>query len=214
MAEDDAPKPRGAYHHGDLSRALVEAAAGIIEEEGVDALTLRGVGQRVGVSRTALYRHFDDKAALVEAVALAGFQMLRRDLEAAVQGAEARGTDPLVALNEAYVRFGTRHPPHYQTMFGSSLKNRERNSALVAEGTATFRVLVQVIAEGQTAGRLVPGDPVRIAQVVWSAIHGIVMLGTDGQFGPKSPAPESGPDITSFATSVLLSGLVIRPESP
>src|SRR5918994_6836440 len=65
------------YHHGDLRRALLEEAARTIEHEGVGGLTLRAVGERLGVSRTALYRHFTDKAALLSAVARDGFRMLR-----------------------------------------------------------------------------------------------------------------------------------------
>ncbi len=212
MADEGGDKPKAAYHHGDLSRALVEAAVGIIAAEGVDALTLRGVGQRVGVSRTALYRHFDDKAALLEAVALEGFRLVRRDLEAALEAAGGRGSDPMAALAEAYVGFGMGHPSHYRTMFGPSLKNRERNPALKAAGRAAFHVLTRAITEGQVAGRLASGDPDRIAQVVWSTLHGIVALGGDGQFGGGSPAPEAGPALTPFAASVLLSGLVVRPE--
>ncbi len=212
MADKQGPKPKGAYHHGDLGRALVEAAAGIIAAEGTEALTLRGVGERVGVSRTALYRHFDDKAALLAAVALEGFRRLRHDLEAAVRSAEAAGTEPLVALGVAYVEFGIKHPPHYRTMFGPSLKDRERNPDLMEEGRAAFGVLAQVIAAGQAAGRLVPGDPVRLAQVVWSTIHGIVALGGDGHFAGGSPAPESAPALAAFAPTVLLAGLLVRPD--
>jgi len=212
MADDEGAKLKGSYHHGDLGRALVEAAAWIIAAEGVDALTLRGVGERVGVSRTALYRHFADKAALVEAVALEGFRRLRRDLEAAIEAAVGRGIDPMVALAEAYVGFGVGHPPHYRTMFGPSLRGRERNPTLKAEGRAAFGVLVRAIAEGQVAGRLAPGDPDRIAQVVWSTLHGIVVLGGDGQFDRGSPVPDAGPALTPFAVAVLLAGLMARPE--
>src|SRR5215212_5774767 len=69
-----------AYHHGDLRRALLAEAVRIIAKKGVDALTLRSVGARLGVSRTALYRHFADKSALLAAVASEGFRMLRMQL--------------------------------------------------------------------------------------------------------------------------------------
>src|SRR5580765_1476437 len=80
------------YHHGDLRRALLEQAVRTIQLHGVDELTLRGVGRDLGVSRTALYRHFADKAALVEAVAAQGFRTLRERLnDAWTQGGEGRG---------------------------------------------------------------------------------------------------------------------------
>src|SRR4029453_3061095 len=72
------------YHHGDLRRALLEQAVRTIQRHGVDRLTLRGVGQDLGVSRTALYRHFADKAARLEAVAAQGFRTRRERLDEAL----------------------------------------------------------------------------------------------------------------------------------
>src|SRR5260370_17441752 len=73
-------KRPAAYHHGDLRRALLVETARTIREDGVDAVTLRAVAARLGVSRTALYRHFADKSALLAAVAREGFQRFRKDL--------------------------------------------------------------------------------------------------------------------------------------
>ena len=78
-----ARKRANRYHHGDLRRALLQAAVRTIGAHGIDGLTLRAVGSSLGVSRTALYRHFADKAALLAAVAAEGFRMLRVQLEEA-----------------------------------------------------------------------------------------------------------------------------------
>src|SRR5687767_7414830 len=97
------------YHHGDLSRALLQEALRTIEKDGVAALTLRSVGEKLGVSRTALYRHFADKSALLAAVATEVFRTLRlQTLEAwdARQGGRA-GLD---AMGAAYVKFAVAHP--------------------------------------------------------------------------------------------------------
>src|SRR5688572_18192665 len=84
-------KRRGAYHHGDLRRALLDAALRTIREEGVEALTVRAAGAKLGVSRSALYRHFADKGALLTVVATEGFRILReRLLEAWTQGGGGR----------------------------------------------------------------------------------------------------------------------------
>src|ERR687890_784325 len=85
MARSKSParKPPRPYHHGNLRRALLDEALATIRSEGVQGLTLREIGARVGVSRTALYRHFADKAALLEAVATEGFRMLREQLTSA-----------------------------------------------------------------------------------------------------------------------------------
>src|SRR3954454_4575799 len=71
------------YHHGNLRRALLDEALATIKAEGVEGLTLREIGARLGVSRTALYRHFADKRALLTAVATEGFRTLRLGLIAA-----------------------------------------------------------------------------------------------------------------------------------
>src|ERR687892_1743782 len=79
-------KPRRPYHHGNLRRGLLDEALATIRAEGVDGLTLREIGARLGVSRTALYRHFADKRALLTAVATEGFRALREQLVAAWEG--------------------------------------------------------------------------------------------------------------------------------
>ena len=84
MCATKAGRPRrkraGQYHHGDLRRALIEQALRTIDAAGAEGLTLRGVGAALGVSRTALYRHFADKEALLAAVAREGFRLLREGL--------------------------------------------------------------------------------------------------------------------------------------
>ena len=86
-----ARKPRRPYHHGNLRRALLDEALATIRAEGVDAVTLREIGARLGVSRTALYRHFADKRALLAAVSTEGFRTLRQQL---VTAWEAGGRGP------------------------------------------------------------------------------------------------------------------------
>ena len=78
--KDKAGKAK-AYHHGDLPQAMLAEAVRTIQRHGIDELTLRGVGERLGVSRTALYRHFANKDALLQAVATEGFCMLQDALQ-------------------------------------------------------------------------------------------------------------------------------------
>ena len=89
------------YHHGDLRRALLLEAVRTIQADGAAALTLRGVGDRLGVSRTALYRHFADKQALLGEVAAEGFRMLRAALREAWGRGGRAGFD---AMGVAYVQ--------------------------------------------------------------------------------------------------------------
>ena len=213
MKERLTPKPKLAYHHGDLRRALVDAAVQLIGEAGIESLTLREIGLRVGVSRAAPYRHFRDKADLLAAVAHEGFRLLRRDLEAVLATTQAGEVEMLVALSKAYVGFGVQHPTHYRTMFGLPWGNKGQYPALAKEGEATSQILVESIIRGQAAGQLVPGHTHQIARVVWSLLHGVVMLREDEHFsGSPTERPED-PFLAGFAMITLLSGLLVHADA-
>src|ERR1700722_18318913 len=104
-------KPAKAYHHGDLRRALLDEAVRTIQTEGVEHLTLRTVGARLGVSRSALYRHFADKQSLLATVGKEGFRKLRQALADAWE-ANGHGRAGFEAVRRGYVQFGLP-PPSY-----------------------------------------------------------------------------------------------------
>ena len=107
------------YHHGDLSRALVQAGRRILENEGPQALSLRAVAREAGVSPAAPYHHFKDKCDLLTAIAKEGWM----ELGAAVAKARSQAPDPRVALTNigvAYVCFARENPALYRTMYDSA----------------------------------------------------------------------------------------------
>jgi AcrR family transcriptional regulator len=173
-------KRAGQYHHGDLRRALIEQTLRTIDKLGAEGLTLRGVGEALGVSRTALYRHFSDKQALVAAVAREGFRTLRLALLEAWER-EGRGPDGFVAMADAYLQFAVAHPSHYRVMFGRFGKAGERDPELIEEAEGAFRALVDALVELQRDGRARHDDPLMQARFVWSVTHGVAMLVIDGQ---------------------------------
>lgn len=175
-----ARKPRRPYHHGNLRRALLDEALSTIRAEGVEGVTLREIGARVGVSRTALYRHFADKRALLAAVATEGFRILRQELLAAWEGG-GRGEAAFDAMGVAYVRFAMANPSHYRVMFGGFLDHELRDPELAAEAQGAFQVLVDALAALQRNGVARGDDTVLMARHVWALVHGIAMLGADGQ---------------------------------
>lgn len=175
-------KPRHAYHHGHLRQALVDQAVRTIREKGVEALTLREAGARLGVSRTALYRHFADKQSLLAAVATEGFRAFREALAAAWEG-QGRGRVGLQAMGRAYVRFALASPSHYRVMFGSFLAHAKCDPDLTVVAESAFRVLVDAITELQANGLVREGRADELAVFVWSSVHGLAMLAIDGQLG-------------------------------
>lgn len=174
-----AKKPRDQYHHGDLGRALLQAAVRTLQKQGLDALTLRAVGEELGVSRTALYRHFADKSALLTAVASEGFRMLRSALLAAWEDG-GRGRVGFAAMGDAYVRFAIDNPWHYRVMFGGGVELDAADPELTAAGTAAFLALLDALVEQQAQGLVRKDDPQTQATFVWAVVHGIAMLAIDG----------------------------------
>jgi AcrR family transcriptional regulator len=199
-------KPRSRYHHGDLRRALIDEAAGTIQRDGVDALTLREAGRRLGVSRTALYRHFRDKSALLAAVARDGFQRFRQDLVEA-WNAGGRRRDGFERMGRAYVTFAAANPSHYRVMFGGFRDLCEKDPALQSDAAAAFQVLVDAIQTLQAAGEIRGDDPRQLAHFIWAAVHGVASLAIDGQLGPD---PKVRDELISFALERLFTGVEAR----
>lgn len=188
------PRPRrkrpSQYHHGDLRRALVEEVLRTIQTEGVKGVTLRGVGETLGVSRTALYRHFKDKGALLAEVAREGFRTFRRELVDAWEGG-GRGVQGFEEMGRAYIRFAVTNPSHYRVMFGGFVVGSP-DAELLKEAAGAFQALVDAIAWLQQRGLMRDDDPLQLARYIWAVVHGIAMLVIDGQLGP-------GADVDAFA---------------
>jgi AcrR family transcriptional regulator len=196
-------KRTNQYHHGDLRRALLQEAVRTIQTGGVEALTLRATGQALGVSRTALYRHFADKAALLSAVAEEGFRTLRLELVGAWDRG-GRGKKGFDDMGVAYVRFAVAHPAHYRVMFGGVLTDHASHPALAVEGAAAFQVLVDALMSQQQAGLVRGDDPLQLARFIWAIVHGIARLAIDGQLHASSAETEA---LTRYAIGRVRTGI-------
>lgn len=198
-----ARKRADRYHHGDLRRALLTEAVRVIQAHGPDAVTLRGVGEALGVSRTALYRHFADKSALLAEVTREGFATLRAELTAARDQGE--GSAGFEAMGAAYVGFALTNPSHYRVMFGGAAhEHYASGSALEREARGAFEVLVDAIAALQRRGLVVQDDPVQLALYIWSVVHGIAMLAIDGRLGPRQ---EDAAGLARYAIERIRTGI-------
>jgi AcrR family transcriptional regulator len=175
-----AKKPAGRYHHGNLRRALLDEALRTIQTHGVSHLTMRTVGERLGVSRSALYRHFADKQALLTAVGSEGFRMLRQAVADAWEQ-NGHGTVGFEAMARAYVQFAIAHPSHYRVMFGGFIESAAKDEEFIGEAKAAFQVLVDALIDQQRNGVIRADDPVLAARFVWALVHGISLLVMDGQ---------------------------------
>ena len=192
------------YHHGNLRRALLDHALVMIRRGGVDALTLREIGAGVGVSRSALYRHFADKRALLAAVATEGFRTLREQLVAAWEDG-GRGRAAFEAMGDAYVRFAIANPAHYRVMFGGAIDPKAVDRELSIEARGAFQALVDALAALQRRRIVRNDDTLQMARFVWAVVHGVAMLGIDGQL------PERGAVKKLTAYSIERLGTGIKP---
>ena len=207
-----APKTDG-YHHGNLRPALLSAATQLVEERGIDGLTLREVARRAGVSHNAPYHHFQDKAALVQALAEDGYEQL---LAAELAAVDEAATVParIRALGHAYVRFALESPERFTLMNRPELRREDEVTPVQRAGMASEAPLLDAITAGQEAGSLADGDPGLLGLAAWATVHGLAMLLVDGPLRDLVPRDESlGPLIDGVLDTILL-GLQGRPTLP
>ncbi|MHC4960378.1 MAG: TetR/AcrR family transcriptional regulator [Planctomycetota bacterium] len=199
-----------SYHHGDLKRALLQAASDLLEAGGPSAVTLRAAARRVGVSHAAPYRHFADKDSLLAAVATDAFHALRTELIASAGPLDRTPSRRIVAAGRAYVAFALAHPSRYALMFGPQIEGRDQQLDLAKARSEAFDILVELVTAGQHEGELVDGDPKALALFAWSTVHGLAQLLVDGRLGPVGSDARSG--TVAGIAELVLSGLLRRAD--
>jgi AcrR family transcriptional regulator len=192
------------YHHGDLKTALVEAALLELEEKGLDALSLRSIAARVGVSHTAPKNHFDGLRGLLTAVAAIGFERHAAEMRRGVEG-HPPGVARLHAACNGYVRFALDNPQLFKLMFTSCFE-LERDDDLKRAAWSSYDVL-RNIAHGLDWDKAdAPGAPWRTEWMLWSMVHGYAMLLIDGQIVRN----EDGTPI--FSMDAIMPAFGYRPD--
>jgi AcrR family transcriptional regulator len=166
------------YHHGNLRTALLAQAQRTVRERGVSELSLRELARDVGVSHAAPRRHFPDRQALLDALAVAGFDRLGAELRAAMASAGDNFQDRLQATSGAYIQFAIEDAELLDLMFAG--KHRESADMLVEAADRAFAVLFELIIQGQADGALEPGDPERVGLVLFATVQGLAALVTSG----------------------------------
>lgn len=174
---------KATYHHGELRAALIKAALDALEHDGVHALSLRGLARTVGVSPMAPYHHFADRADLLVAIAVEGFQRLRTSKERALAGA---GDDPakgLVAGTVNYVEFMIANPNLHRLMHDIQVAERAVYPDLAEAAAAPAASLLQLVERLLSAHSSTYGAHMA-ATSIWAFAHGIGTLALSGQLGP------------------------------
>lgn len=167
----DSSRP---YHHGRLRSALLDAAERTLRKHGADRVTLRELAREVGVSHAAPHRHFADRQALLDALAVLGFERLHAELQAADDRAGDTFAERLHAAVAAYIHFATRDAALLELMF--TTKHRAGADAVTTAAAPAFRLLNELIISGQETGALAAGRPEKIGIVLFATMQGIATL--------------------------------------
>lgn len=167
------------YHHGDLTRALVDAARRLLEAEGPSALSLRAVAREAGVSPAAPYHHFKDKAELLDAVANVGWELLGSQMSAAK--AATTGMQQLTALGIAYVCFARDNPALYHVMYDAARDREEPpEGVLDTKDSAYCMVRDTMIENGADPSQDTHLELAGVA--AWCGAHGLAEMASFKQF--------------------------------
>lgn len=191
-----APRGQGSALRGEVLRAAMDLLAETGDEESV---SLRAVAKRVGVSAPAIYLHFADKQALLDAVCEAVFEALHvRMLAASANAADA--FDVLRRQGIAYVEFALENPEHYRIiMMGKAVALTAEDAAVHVAG-GSFNYLVASVQECVDQG-VFEGEPVHLAMRLWAATHGLAALLISKPSFPWPPLEEL------IASTVVMAGL-------
>lgn len=188
MAARRGPRPRSTYRHGDLRRALLEAAVDLARKGGPEAVVLREATRRAGVAPNAAYRHFAGHGALLQAVRAAALARVAEAMEQELaalrpmRGAEVYARASLRAVGTAYLAFAQAEPGLFRTAFMAPPADAPRDEAAMAgkTGMNPFQILGMALDRMVAAGVLAPERRPGAEYLAWSAVHGLAMLVIDG----------------------------------
>ena len=195
------------YHHGNLRKALLDRAAHVIAEQGIESLSLRALARDLGVSHAAPSRHFADKAQLLQSLATEGD---RQFIDYIFAAAEAAGANPLeryAAMGKAYIRFSLEFPAYYKTIAHPDVM-AHADKELRATGAERRAIVHEAARAAQAAGWLTDEATDDLVMFSIATVHGVATLLTDPLHGPK----HAGRDTEALIENMVR--LIIDPNNP
>lgn len=199
------------YHHGDLRRALLEAAMDLVRERGIDGFTLREVARRAGVSHNAPYHHFRDRSALVAALVVDGFEDFTRSLEEAARRARGGDLARIRALGVAYVRYAREDPERFTLLWRPELREGADLADVEAAGERSYLPLVRALERARASGSVTVDVALEEqALAAWSTVHGLAMLMIDGPLRIDVIGDREADRLTKGVLDTLVDGVAAR----
>ncbi|RMX03635.1 TetR/AcrR family transcriptional regulator [Corticibacter populi] len=207
-----AQSTRKNYHHGHLREALIEAAVQLIEEQGVDKLSVREAAKRAGVSPGAPFRHFATRTALLTAVAEQAAEHLRTQVQGALRTVEKQ--PPLVrlaAIGHAYLGWASAHPTHFRVVSERPLIDYESSETLTRSNAAIREVMEQLLAEAFKDHMDLRSQG--LAKIAARAlVYGLARMSVDGHF-PEWGEPQRATEQTMTDTLDFFIALLAIPTT-
>jgi AcrR family transcriptional regulator len=190
MPPSTKPKRRAAgrpaakpYHHGDLRRALVEAALELVAEGGAETVSVREAARRAGVSPGAPFRHFESRTALLTAVAEEAQRRFRAEIATAL--AAVPGGDPMArfrAFGIAYLRWAMRNPAHFEVISTGKYFDHAASAGLTTDNAEVIAMVEATLADAFARGQLRATD-LKLVQIAGRAlVYGFARMNIDGHF--------------------------------
>lgn len=174
-----SPQEKHGYHHGDLKRSLIDAGLDLVREVGIEAISLRQLAERVGVSTPALYHHFRNKEALLGQLGEAAIDAFDDAMTSAMH--QPTEEDALSAFVLGYVRFARDEPALYELLFGRRIWSSNEAADFQRKARHSFRLQSERLLQLQQLGVLPENaNPLRLAQVAWATLHGLCCMYNDG----------------------------------
>ena len=193
-----------SYHHGDLRQALIDNGLDMLEEHGLEGLTLRKLAARVGVSHAAPEHHFPTLRHLLTAFATEGFRLFATSMRSAMAQAPDDPAEQLRAASRGYLAFASSRPHLFRLMFTANRLDWE-DPALAPPADAAHAVLKEVsLPVAKRMQMETPEGRAAVEQLVWSQIHGHAHLMIDGKL-----QQEGGAGCEPFAAPLDLASVLL-----
>ena len=193
------------YHHGNLKEEFISIAFAFLAKEDIEKLTLKILSDATGTSRSAIYKHFKNKDALIETLIEKGFDKFDLETTLYLKDDTKALVDKFYLTGKLYVEFARKNPNLYRLLFGKKYAHiREELLSIKDEDCSGFSALQKTVEDGQKQGILKKEDSYRQAIIIWASMHGFSSLIIDDFMDVQ----EIYEDLYTTLFETLLSGMV------
>jgi len=195
------------YHHGNLKEEFINIAMDFINKEDVDKLTLKVLSDATGTSRSAIYKHFKNKDALIETLIERGFEKFDAETTPHLKESSKALVDKFYLTGKLYVAFAKNNPNLYRLLFGKKYAHiREEILSIKDEECSGFAALQKTVQEGQKEGILKKEESYKQTIIIWATMHGFSSLIIDGFMDVE----EIYEELYTTLFETLLSGILTK----